>query len=205
MIQLYQWLICIIGSRDYCHGPLGVSSYSFSIQNVWEMTTVVYKIACHSCTPYSPATVLKLSIADTISSDIVYSQYVEVLCMWQKHDKFYCHDCRTASRPNKNWLTQLILWQLAKMTFPGFNCTRGPAQLLSWKYCRGTMTIIVPPTYFNNSHTYITHPHTTTSTHSRSQAVHGREARTSAQCLETVHASINASNSPQKLERLIIT
>ena len=66
-----QWPICIIGSCDYCHAPLGVSSFSFSIQNVWEMTTVVYKIACCLCTACPPAIVLKLSIADTISSATV--------------------------------------------------------------------------------------------------------------------------------------
>ena len=68
-----QWPICIIGSRDYCHAPLGVSSFSFSIQNVWEMTTVVYKIACRSCTACSPVIVLRLSIADTTSSATMYS------------------------------------------------------------------------------------------------------------------------------------
>ena len=49
-----------LGSRDYCHTSLGVSTFSFSIQNVWEMTTVVYKIACHSCTACPPAIVLRL-------------------------------------------------------------------------------------------------------------------------------------------------
>ena len=72
MLSLYgmlecQWPTCIIGSRDYCHAPLGVSSFSFSIQNLWEMTTVVYKIACCSCTACPPAIVLRLSIADTIN------------------------------------------------------------------------------------------------------------------------------------------
>ena len=37
----------MIASRDYCHAPLGVSSFSFSLLNVWEMTTMVDKIACH--------------------------------------------------------------------------------------------------------------------------------------------------------------
>ena len=129
------------------------------------MTTVVYKIACRLCTACPPASVLRLSIADTISSAIVYSPNVKALRTWQKHGKFYCHDCGTAARQNKNRLTRLILRKLAKMMFPGFNCTAGAAQLLSWKYCRGTMTIIVPPTNFNDSHTYNTHPHTTTSTH----------------------------------------
>ena len=72
-----EWPTCIIGSRDYCHAPLGVSSFSFSIQNVWEMTTVVYKIACHSCTACPPAIVLRLSIADTIISATVYSQCIK--------------------------------------------------------------------------------------------------------------------------------
>ena len=97
---LQQWPICIIRSRDYCHAPLGVSSFSFSIQNVWEMTTVVYKIACHSCTACPP--VLRLSIADSISSATVYSQCVKALHTRQKHGEFYWHDCKTASRPNKN-------------------------------------------------------------------------------------------------------
>ena len=128
---VYQWPICIIGSRDYCHAPLGVSSFSFSVQNVWEMTTVVYKIACRSCTVCPPVIVFRLSIADTISSATVYSQCVEALRKRQKHGKFYCHDFGTAARPNKNRLARLILRQLAKMMFPRFNCTAGPTQLLS--------------------------------------------------------------------------
>ena len=39
-----QWPTCMIASLDYCHAPLGVSLFSFSIQNVWEMTTMVDKI-----------------------------------------------------------------------------------------------------------------------------------------------------------------
>ena len=174
-----------------------------------EMTTVVYKIACCSCTVCPPATVLKLLIADTISCATVYSQCVKALCTRQKHSKFYRHNCRTAARPNKNRLIQLILWQLAKMMFPGFNCTAGPTQLLGWKYCCGTMTIIVPSSSFNDSHTYDTHPHTTTSTYTtRVKLCTGREAKQVSQCLETVHTSINGSNTPsgpQKLERPIIT
>ena len=86
-----QWPTCIMGSRDYCHAPLGVNSFSFSIQNVWEMTTVVYKITCHSCTAYPPDIVLRLSIADTVSSATVYSQCVKALRTRQKHGEFYCH------------------------------------------------------------------------------------------------------------------
>ena len=33
-------------SRDYCHATLGVSFFSFFIQNVLEITTMVNKIAC---------------------------------------------------------------------------------------------------------------------------------------------------------------
>ena len=144
------------------------------------MTTVVYKIACRSCTVCPPVIVFRLSIADTISSATVYSQCVEALRKRQKHGKFYCHDFGTAARPNKNRLARLILRQLAKMMFPRFNCTAGPTQLLSWKYCRGTMTIRVPPSNFNDSHTYNTHPHTTTSTYTtRVKPCTGREARTS--------------------------
>ena len=68
-----EWPTCMIASRDYCHAPLGVSSFSFSIQNVWEMTTVVDKIACRSCTACPPPMVLRLFIADTIGFTTVYS------------------------------------------------------------------------------------------------------------------------------------
>ena len=178
--KIHRWPTCIIGSRDYCHAPLGVSSFLFSIQTVWEMTTMVYNIACHSCTACPPAIVLRLSIADTISSATVYSQCVKALRTRQKHGEFYCHDCGTASRPNKNRLARLILRYLAKMMFPRSYCAARPTQLLSWKYCRGTMTIIVPPSNFNDSHTYNTHPPTTTSTYTtRVKLCTGRKARTS--------------------------
>ena len=127
----HQWPTCIIGSRDHCHAPLGVSSFSFSVQNVWKMTTVVYIIACCSCTACLPATILRLSIADTISSATLYRQYVKALRRQQKHSKFYRHDCGTGARLSKNRLTGLVLRQLAKMMFPGFNCTAGPSQFLS--------------------------------------------------------------------------
>ena len=71
------------------------------------------------------------------------------------------------------------------------------------------MTIIVPPTNFNDSHTYNTHPHTTTSTYTTIvKLCTGREARKSITVPETVHTGINASNmpsGPQKLKRPIIT
>ena len=125
------YLTCIIGSHDYCHTPLGVSSFSFCMQNVLEMTTVVCKIACCLCTACPPAIVLRLSIADTISSATVYSQCVKALRTRQKHGKFYCHDCGTVSRPNKNRLVRLILRYLAKMMFPRSYCAARPTQLLS--------------------------------------------------------------------------
>ena len=56
---------CIIGSCDYCHVPVGFSSFFVSIESVWEMTTVVDKIAYHSCTV---CPVLKLCNKDTVHS-----------------------------------------------------------------------------------------------------------------------------------------
>ena len=72
------------------------------------------------------------------------------------------------------------------------------------------MTIIVPPTNFNDSHTYNTHPHTTSSTYTTIvKLCTGREAiEEVSQCLETVHSGINASIMPsgsQKLKHPIIT
>ena len=140
---------------------------------------MVYKIACCLCTACPPAIILRLSIADTISSATVYSQCVKTLCTWQKHGEFYCHDSGTASRPNKNRLAQLIFRYLAKMMFPRSYCSAIPT-VLSGKYCRGTMTIIVAPSNFNDSHTYNTHPSTTTSTYTtRVKLCTGRKARTS--------------------------
>ena len=113
-----QWPICTIGSRDYCHALLGVSSFFFAIENVWEMTTAVDKIACRSCTTCPLPIVLRLFVADTISSATVCSQYVKTLRTRQKHGKFYYHNYGTTARPTKNRLTRLILRQLAKMMFP---------------------------------------------------------------------------------------
>ena len=104
-----QWPIRTIGSRDYCHAPLGVRSFSFAIQNVWKMTTVVDKIACRMCTACPPSIVLRLFIADTISSATICRQYVKSLRTRQKHGKFSCHNCGTTARPTKNQLTRPIL------------------------------------------------------------------------------------------------
>ena len=61
------------------------------------------------------------------------------------------------------------------------------------------MTITLPPTNIKDSHTYNTNPHTTTSTHTTIVKLStGREVRTTAQCLETVHTTINASNTPRE-------
>ena len=125
-----QWPICTIGSRDYCHALPGVSSLFFAIQNVWEMTTVVDKIACRSCTACPLPIVLRLFIAD-ISSATVCSQYVKTLRTRQKHGKFYCHNYGTTARPTKNRLTRLVLRQLAKMMFPGFHCIAEPSQFIN--------------------------------------------------------------------------
>ena len=119
-----------IGSRGYCHALLGVSSFFFAIQNVWEMTTVVDKIACRSCTACPLPIVLRLFIADTISSATVCSQYVKILCTRQKR-KFYCHNYGTTARPTKNRLTQLVLRQLAKVMFPGLHCIAEPSQFIN--------------------------------------------------------------------------
>ena len=64
-MKLRQWPTGTIGSRDYCHAPLGVSSFLFSVLNVWEMITVVNKIAWRSCMSCPQAIILRLSIADT--------------------------------------------------------------------------------------------------------------------------------------------
>ena len=109
-----------LGSRDYYHAPWGQLLLILHTKCM-EMTTLGDKIACCSCTACPPAIVLRLFIADTIISATVYSQCVKVLRTQQKHGKFYRHDCGTTARPNKNRLTRLILRQLAKMTFPGFN------------------------------------------------------------------------------------
>ena len=138
---------------------------------------------------YSVSSSHWLSIADSISSATVCSQCAEALRMRQKHGKFYCHDCRTAAGLDKNRLTRLILQQLAKMMFPWFNCTVWPTQLLSWKYCRRTMTVIVPPSNFNDSHTYNTHAHTTTRTYTTRVELCAQKERLEqvSHCLETVH------------------
>ena len=87
------WGRDMIASCDYCHAPLGVSSFSFSILNVWEMTTVVDKIACSSCTACPPPIVLRLFIVDTIS--------IKALRTRQKYSKFYWHDGGTSAKPTK--------------------------------------------------------------------------------------------------------
>ena len=130
-VSKFQWPICTIGSRDYCHAPLGVSSFFFAVQNVWEMTTVVDKIACRSCTTCPLPIVSRLFVADTISSATVCRQYVKSLRTRQKHGKFSCHNCGTTARPTKNQLTRPILRQLAKMMFPGLRCTAEPSQFIS--------------------------------------------------------------------------
>ena len=99
--------------------PSGVS-FLFAIQNVWETATMVNKIAYHSCTACHPAIVLRLSLADTISSATVY---IKALHTWQKHSKFYCHVCRTMARQTKNQLIWLLLQQLANVMFPRLHCT----------------------------------------------------------------------------------
>ena len=91
-----EWPICTIGSHDYCHTPLGVSLFSFAIQNVWEMTTVVTKIACRLFTACPPPIVLRLFIADTISLATIFRHYIKIRCTWQKYGKFYCHNYGTA-------------------------------------------------------------------------------------------------------------
>ena len=91
-----EWPICTIGSHDYCHTPLGVSLFSFAIQIVWEMTTVVTKIACCLFTACPPPIVLRLFIADTISLATIFRHYIKIRCTWQKHGKFYCHNCEMA-------------------------------------------------------------------------------------------------------------
>ena len=125
-----EWPICTIGSCDYCHTLLGGSSFFFAIQNVWEMTTVVDKIACCLCTACPLPIVLRLFIADTISSVTVCSQYAKTLCTRQKHSKVYCHNYGT-TRPTKNRLTRLVLRQLAKMLFPGLHCIAKPSQFIN--------------------------------------------------------------------------
>ena len=118
-------------SRDYCHALLGVSSFFFAIGNVWEMTTAVDKIACRSCTTCPLPIVLRLFVADTMSSATVCSQYVKTLRTRQKHGKFYFHNYGTTARPTKNRLTRLILRQLAKMMFPGLHCIAKPSQFIN--------------------------------------------------------------------------
>ena len=133
--------------------PSGGQLVLFRHRKCMGMTTAVDEIACRSWTMCPLPIVLRLFVADTISSATVCSQYVKTLCMRQKHGKFYYHNYGTTARPTKNWLTRLILWQLAKMMFPGLHYIAKPSQFISWKYCSGTMTTIVPPSNFNDSHT----------------------------------------------------
>ena len=88
---------------------------------------MVDKIACCSCTGCPLPIVLRLFIADTISSATVCSQYVKTLRTRQKHGKFYCHNYGTTARPTKNLLTRLVLRQLAKVMFPGLHCIAEPS------------------------------------------------------------------------------
>ena len=91
-----EWPICTVGSRDHCYAPLGVSLFSFAIQIVWEMTTVVTKIACRLFTVCPPPIVLRLFIADTISLATIFRHYIKIHCTWQKQGEFYCHNCEMA-------------------------------------------------------------------------------------------------------------
>ena len=90
---------------------------------------------------------------------------------WLKHSKFSCHNYRTTARPTKNPLTQLILWQLVNMMFPGLHCIAEPSQFISWKCCRGILTTIVPPSnLMTDTHNY-TSLHNYKHIHNQSQAV----------------------------------
>ena len=72
----YTTVTCIningtIGSRDYCHALLGVSPFFFRHTKLWEMTTVVDKMACSPCRACPLPIVLRSFIADTVSSATV--------------------------------------------------------------------------------------------------------------------------------------
>ena len=81
----------------------------------------------------------------------------------------------------------------------------------SWTYSRGTITTIALPSNFNNSPTYITHFYKTIHAHTQPESSCTQQERVIvSQWPETVHASVNASNTPsglcpQKLERPIMT
>ena len=68
------------------------------------------------------------------------------------------------------------------------------------------MTIIVPPSNFNDSHTYNTHP-TQLQAHAQPESSCAQEERLEqvSQCLETVYTSINTSNMPSGPQKSIIT
>ena len=104
-------------SHDYCHAPLGVSSFSFSMQNVLEMTTNVDKIACCQSTLCPEAFVLRRFIVNTIIFATVYGYCVKVLRTRHKYDKFCCG---TLAKPTIN---RFLLQQLANMMFPRLHCT----------------------------------------------------------------------------------
>ena len=72
--------------------PLWGSARSLSPYKMY--ATVVDKIACRSCTVCPPSIVLRLFIADTISSATICRQYVKSLRTRQKHGKFSCHNCK---------------------------------------------------------------------------------------------------------------
>ena len=115
------------------------------------------------------------------------------------------HDCGTSARLTKNQIMWYLPWKLAKMMFPRLHYTAEHSQLLNSKYYRGTMTVIVPPSNFNDSHMLT---QLQAHTQPESSFVQKERLEQASQCLETVHTRINdckVPSGPQKLEYPIIT
>ena len=103
--------------------PSGVSSFALSLQNVWKMTTVVDKIACHLCTACLSAIISR--------TFIVYYEYYQLCHIW-----LMCFVTgKNTAKPTEN--KQLYLQQLANMMFQELHCTEEHCASKSESY-RGT-------------------------------------------------------------------
>ena len=75
--------------------------FSFTVQNIWKMATIIDKIAYHLCTVCLPAIVLRLPLTDTCYKfcQRIYSQY-----MHMKLHKREKHMANSAAMIAQQWL-----------------------------------------------------------------------------------------------------
>ena len=174
--------------------------FSFTVQNIWKMATIIDKIAYHLCTVCLPAIALRLPLTDTCYKFCQRIQPIhayETSYTGKTYGKFCCHDCTTMAR-QPTYLTSPSIASKHDAPMASLHSralTVPKLKVLLQNHDHHSPILV-------NSHIQYTSPHNYMHIHNQGQPVHSKRSQNKYYGAWKQDTIVNTSNAPSSLQKL---